>query len=259
MFDVVNEPSRVFDVNQRENSKHNHLVLEDDYCDWIFNIADNLFKTNQLFLNDTVGASFFEYRGKFSGYYLNIKDMLNRGIRIDAIGMQCHLWNDKGCENVFNPKRLYDVLDTYGSFELPIHISEISIASKIDDIVDENLQAKAAEMLYKVCFSHKNVDGIVWWNLPDDGVCTTKRTGENLPSTGLLDEKYAEKKAYKVLDRLINEEWRTNVILDIDSNSYVTLRAFYGEYEVTVNGRKVGNIHLNKSGLENILVEAEIN
>lgn len=255
MFDVVNEPSRIWDCTQRDRTKCSNLVLEDGYCDWIFDVADDLFKTNQLFLNDTVGASFFEYRGKYSGYYLNIKDMLSRGTRIDAIGMQCHAGAYPGCENVFTPKRLYNVLDTYGSFEKPIHISEIGIQSKFGDIVDEDLQALAAETLYKVCFSHKNVEGIVWWNLPDDGILTEKRTTENLPSTGLLDENYKDKKAYKVLDNLINKEWRTNFSVESGNKSYVTFRGFYGDYEISVNGNSAKKVHLGKDGLDEFIIK----
>ena len=256
MFDVVNEPSRVWDCKMRDREKCNSLVLEDDYCDWCFKLADDLFKTNQLFLNDTVGASFFQYRGKYSGYYLNIKDMLSRGIRIDAIGMQCHLGVCDGSENVFNPKKLYHVLDTYGSFAKPIHISEIGIPSQISDEIDEDLQAKAVENLYKVCFSHKNVEGLVWWNLPDDGVLTQKRATENLPSTGLLDADYHEKKAYQVLNGLINNKWRTNLTVSSQEKSYITFRGFYGMYDIYVNGKKVGDLHLSKDGLDEFIVEA---
>jgi hypothetical protein len=147
-------------------------------------------------------------------------------------------------------------LDTYGSFAKPIHISEIGIPSQISDEIDEDLQAKAVENLYKVCFSHKNVEGLVWWNLPDDGVLTQKRATENLPSTGLLDADYHEKKAYQVLNGLINNKWRTNLTVSSQEKSYITFRGFYGMYDIYVNGKKVGDLHLSKDGLDEFIVEA---
>ncbi len=234
-FDVVNEPSRVYDVYMESRARNwAYMLPEDDYCVWMFDLARKLFPANTLILNDTVGASFHEFRGKYSGYYLNIKDLLSRGCKIDEIGMQCHL-GDRGGQNVYNGERLYNVLDTYACLGKPINISEISIPSKIEGEEDEDLQALAARQLYRICFSHKALTGLTWWNLPDDGILTTKRKAgdENLPSAGLIAGDYHEKKAYKELDRLINTEWKTNADLKTESGR-VKFRGFYGRYEVTV-------------------------
>lgn len=244
-FDVVNEPSRIYDVYMRDKYNRNikSIVPEDDYMVWMFNLANVLFPANTLILNDTVGAAFEDFRGKYSGFYLNIKDLLNRGVRIDEIGMQCHLGSN-GSRNVYNSEILYDVLDTYATLGKPINISEISIPSEFDGVVDEELQALAAERLYKASFSHASVTGITWWNLPDDGVLTTKRVAgnENLPSTGLIDGSYNEKAAYKVLDKLINKEWRTDVTLETNEYGTASFRGFYGDYDI---GTQCGSASLN--------------
>lgn len=236
-FDVVNEPSRIYDVYMRDrrNPRAKCIVPDDNYLPWIFGLADRLFPTNTLILNDTVGASFEEFRGKYSGFYLNIASLLDRGVRIDEIGMQCHLGGN-GPKNVYNSEILYDVLDTYAVLGKPINISEISIPSNFDGVADEELQALAAERLYKTCFSHESVTGITWWNLPDDGVLTTKRVAgnENLPSTALIDGDYNEKPAYKTLDRLINREWTTNVTVNTNEFGIASFRGFYGKYDITI-------------------------
>lgn len=236
-FDVVNEPSRIYDVYMRDRRNPNTkcIVPDDGYIPWIFGLADRCFPTNTLILNDTVGASFGEFRGKYSGYYLNIARLLDRGVRIDEMGMQCHL-SENGTKNVYNSEILYDVLDTYASLGKPINISEISIPSEFDGRVDEQLQALAAERLYKACFSHDSVTGITWWNLPDDGVLTAKRVAanENIPSTALLDIDYKEKLAYKVLDRLINHEWTTDVTVRTNEFGIASFSGFYGNYDITV-------------------------
>ncbi|MBD9009071.1 MAG: hypothetical protein EGR16_01870 [Clostridiales bacterium] len=236
-FDVVNEPSRIYDVYMRDrrNPSAKYIVPEDDYCLWIFDLANRYFPNNTLILNDTVWASFTEFCGKYSGYYLNIKDLLNRGVRIDEIGMQCHL-GDNGPQKVYNSEMLYDVLDTYATLGKPINISEVSIPSKFGGENDEELQALAAERLYKVCFSHPSVTGITWWNMPDDGVLTTKRVAfdENLPSTGLIDGDYNEKAAYKALNKLINTEWTTELTVPA-VDGIAAFRGFFGEYDITVH------------------------
>lgn len=235
-FDVVNEPSRIYDVYMRDRRGSGTYILpDDDYCVWLFGLARRYFPANTLILNDTVGAAFHEFRGKYSGYYLNIKDLLSRGVPIDEIGMQCHL-GDRGGENVYNGERLYNVLDTYASLGKTMNVSEISIPSVIQGERDEELQALAAEQLYKICFSHPAMTGITWWNLPDDGVLTTKRKAgdENLPSTGLLNGDYSEKLAYKALDRLINREWRTDARLNTSTGT-VGFKGFYGRYKVTIS------------------------
>lgn len=234
-FDVVNEPSRVYQVHMRDRRNGRfHLVPPDDYCLRIFEMARRYFPANTLILNDTVGASFTDFRGKYSGYYLNIKDLLSRGCQIDEIGMQCHLGAD-GPENVYDSEILYDILDTYADLGLPINISEISIPSRFAGEVDEDLQALAAQRLYKTCFSHKSVTGLTWWNMPDDGILVTKRKAgaENLPSAGLIDFDYNEKKAYKALKKLIKEEWTTNVTENAHGGVF-KFNGFFGDYTLTV-------------------------
>lgn len=238
-FDVVNEPSRLYDVYMRDRKTRlgGAMLVEDDYCVWLFELARRLFPANKLILNDTVWASFTEFRGKYSGFYLNLKDLINRGVQIDEIGLQCHLGCD-GPENAYNAERLYNVLDTYATLGKPINISEISIPSEFDGEVDEDLQALAAEQLYKVCFSHPAVTGLTWWNLPDDGVMATKRVAgdENMPSTGLLNPDYSKKKAYKVLQNLIKNEWTTKETVSIKDGA-LKFRGFFGKYSINANGK----------------------
>ncbi len=235
LFDVVNEPSRIFDVYMRDRYKGcNVIVPEDDYCVWLFHLARQYFPANKLILNDTVEASFTDFRGKYSGYYLNIKDLLGKGVPIDEIGLQCHC-GAMGPTNVYNAERFLTVLDTYADLGKPINISEIAIPSKIDNVENEALQAEAVERLYKAAFSHEAVTGITWWNLPDDGIAATNRVAgnENIPSVGLIAPDYHEKESYKRLYRLIREEWTTTET-DKTDTGILRFRGFYGRYKITL-------------------------
>lgn len=233
-FDVVNEPSRIWDVHQRDKDRVKHLVPDDDYCTWLFRLAEREFPSSELLLNDAVRASFCEFRGKYGGYYLTAKDLIQRGLKIDRIGLQCHLGSDDFFRNVYDPERLYDMLDTYETLGRPLVISEISVPSVFQDVENLELQTRAVETLYKVFFSHRAVNGIFWWNLTDDGILSAKRVaaGENIPTTGLIDIKYQEKPAYLALDRLINNEWRTNLTFNLDKDTPIEFRAFYGSYTI---------------------------
>ena len=47
-FDVVNEPSRIYDVYMRDRASRDaaYLLPEDDYCVWMFNLARQYFPAN---------------------------------------------------------------------------------------------------------------------------------------------------------------------------------------------------------------------
>jgi hypothetical protein len=126
------------------------------------------------------------------------------------------------------------VLDLYGRFNKPIVLSEIGLSEE-----DEQLQADMTERLYKVCFSHGSMQGIFWWNLDDNGIlCDNNRDAgsENLPYAGLT-RNGREKLAYKVLDNLINNEWKT-VGEGKTEKGLLNFRGFYGDYVIEVDGKK---------------------
>ncbi len=256
VFDCVNEPARVWNVHKEHPTDGwKHIVPPDDYVKTVFALARRYFPTNKLILNEAVGAAFSEFHGRYTGYYLNIKDLLSRGVSIDYIGLQCHTGNDPAFRNIYDGARLYEIFDTYADFGKPLVLSEISVPSVFGGVQDEAFQAEAAKMLYRICFSHKAVNGIFWWNLPDDGIATVKRKamGENMPSTGLVDGDWREKEAYRVIDDLINREWRTDVTLTTDEDGKIAFRGFYGIYEITTGDHRE-SVHLSSAEPERTIV-----
>ena len=139
-----------------------------------------------------------------------IEKYLREGVKIDGLGMQYHAYVSKETADiklaeVCNPLRIIDVLDRYGDFKLPIHISEVSIPSYSNESYDEELQAELTERLFRLWFSSKYCESIVWWNLCDNTAYKT----ENIYHSGLLRYDCTEKPVYKVLNNLINKEWNT--------------------------------------------------
>lgn len=85
------------------------------------------------------------------------KKLLNKGVKIDRIGLQCHIYDNERYKNVFHSERLYKLLDTYGSLGKPLALSEIGLSTQ-----DAEIQALAAQRLYRVCFSYESMSGIFW-------------------------------------------------------------------------------------------------
>ncbi len=254
VFDCVNEPSRLFDQQfEYKNSDWKCVFPPQDYIEQIFDMGKKYFPNNELILNEATGAAFGEYRGIYGGYYLLLEKLLNKGLKIDRIGLQCHICDSEYYKNVFDAERLYSLLDGYGSLGKPIVLSEIGLSCE-----DEEIQAMAAERLYKICFSHEAMSGIFWWNLDDNGIlCDKERNaqGENLPDGGLC-RNGKPKATYKVLDRLINQEWTTKGDTTL-VNSECGFRGFYGTYEITISsseGEKAVLVDFNKNGKKQVKI-----
>ena len=222
-WDVVNE---AFDL------PHDSPLPRDFVFRAFEEAARHLPPTAKLFYNEAIHNSFEHYRREYSMLYLLLKDLLARGARLDGIGIQFHFWSppEKAAargRTLLDPAYHLRVLDLYGEFARPIHISEISIPTWSD----ESLQAALVRGLYRTWFSHPSVQAIIWWNLPDGGAETGN---ENNLGIGLLTPDYTPKAAYRALDELINHEWRTNAALTTDPTGQAPCRLFPGEYELTL-------------------------
>ena len=153
-----------------------------------------------------------------------------------------------------NPLRLLDAMELYGEFGLPISISEVSIPSWTGDGEDEETQAEIVRRLYRLWFSCKMCDSIVWWNFADD----TAYQGENIFHAGLIHRDCTEKLAYKALDDLINHEWHTEIDAQAE-NGELRFGGFYGDYEVEVilpNGKtrkEIVRLRPDTTGFDNRL------
>lgn len=248
VFDCVNEPSRIWDIcHERVGGQWKYLVPPPDYIEQVFSMAERYFPDSELILNETVGGAFTDYRGEYGGFMQLLDRLLKQGLRIDRIGLQCHTSDSPAYKNVFDPRRLMDVLDGYSRFGLPLVLSEISIPSTMG----EELQAKAAEQLYRICFACPQMSGIFWWNLDDNGVLVAKARNmpeENLPGTGLV-RNHRPKKAYYALEQLLHREWHTEH-RQFMTKGNVKFRGFYGKYAVTITGAgfsETRTVCLNKS------------
>ena len=242
-WEVINELFCTWEV-WCENS----FFIADDVLDWNFKLAEKYFGGNELIINESAlvwERAHFAYNR--SGYYLMIKQALEKGIRIDAVGMQFHMFKSMEDERnshdaMYNPKFLFEVMDTYEKLGKPLQITEITIPCYSDTAEDEEIQAELIRQLYSIWFSHKSVEAITYWNLTDGYAAWAKpgdmTAGENSYRGGLMRFDMSKKPAYDVIDDLFNRQWITNTTAETDAEGCAKFKGFYGDYELEINGKK---------------------
>ena len=239
-----------------------------DYVAWCFKMAEKYFPQNELAVNDATDMAWGMRPRTCSAYYSYIEAAILKGARIDAVGMQFHMFHPREREYeatrpYYDPNALYAHMNLFARFGKPLQVTEITVPSYSWEKEDEELQADILEYLYSIWFSHPAVEQIVYWNLvdgyahvwdPDPEVIAASQgnmtQGENYYHGGLLRFDLSKKPAYERLDALINKAWHTEGEFNTDADGCLSLRAFYGDYDLTVLGanEKKGKITFSKKG-----------
>ena len=251
-FDVVNESA--------SNYRRGEKSLFAGYDEYGLELGGKYFPNNKKILNETNEAIWRDYftEGKYMAFNMQLKDFVEKGLPIDEIGLQYHIFTTtEEMENwavkaaYLDAEAMVEILDIFNAYGFPMHISEITIPGSGQKIENEEVQAYLVEALYKTWFATENMKSIVWWNLADGYAAHAplgSNEGENRCGGGLIRFDMSEKPAYKVLDRLINQEWRTIFEKTVEGNE-ISFRGFYGEYEITVDG-KTHTVNLDEDGKE---------
>ena len=171
-------------------------------------------------------------------YEILLEGLLEAGVPISAIGIQSHQH-----QGYWGEEKLRNVLSRFSRFGLPIHFTENTLISgeimpaHIVDLNDfqvdswpstpegEARQAKEICEMYSILFEHPLVQAITTWDFTDD--CWL-----HAPS-GFLHSDNTIKPSYLALQKLIHEDWSTNLTLQTDENGMLTLEGFKGNYELT--------------------------
>lgn len=229
-WDVLNEKLNSF----RRPAAHGDVGYPEDFDILAFReAAAALPPEATLMIND-----YFEsWNPSFRGYHELIASLVDRGARIDAVGLQCHSFSRDSmlgiCRDGTNlrPADLFGALDNYRDLARPLHVSEITLPQPTDDAAGAEAQAVVTRDMYRLWFSHPQVNSITWWNVADGSAAP----GEDGVLSGLIDRQHQPKPAFRALDRLINHEWRTRLDrLGSDADGQVRARVFKGDYAVTV-------------------------
>lgn len=168
-------------------------------------------------------------------YEILIDGCLEAGVPITAIGIQSHQH-----QGYWGAEKLEQVLERYEHFGLPIHFTENTLVSgslippEIEDLNDfqveewpttpelEERQKNQMEEMYRILFSHPQVEAITGWDFADGAWLKA-------PS-GVIRKDNSLKPAYHMLKKLIKEEWWTDCEIYTDENGYVEVEGFKGDY-----------------------------
>nr|WKN39868.1 endo-1,4-beta-xylanase [Tunicatimonas sp. TK19036] len=183
----------------------------------------------RLFLNDYDILT----GNKLPEYMAQIRDLLKQGVPIAGIGVQGHLH-----DVTFDRQQLKSALDSLATFDLPIRITEFNMPGQRSKFLDdrdlemtaEEAEANAKEMVdyYTICFAHPAVDGILMWGFWE---------GANwIPASSMYKRDWTPTPLAKAYQNLIFKEWWTKKSGTADNNGVFTTAAFYGTYQVSVNG-----------------------
>ena len=223
IFDVVNE-------SQVCPKTYPLYTPDRAYVEWAFKEAAPLFpEQTTLMINEVTSYNFKP--AATNPYYAQVKALLAAGAKVRGIGLQYHFFRRQALDGYLagrdnDPARLLDLYEQFAGFQLPLFITEITIASAGEG--GEALQAEVVRDHYRLWFSAPTMAGITWWNLGDG----TAVKGENEAMGGLLDSELKPKAAYRALDQLINEEWSTRAQIETDAGGRGSCRGVFGRYRV---------------------------
>lgn len=233
MWDVTNEFT---------GSNYRADVLPEDTDIRVWKLANELFHNNHLITNDFQCLFNDHYKETMSAFYTQVQRLEENGIRVDGIGMQCHMFHNENELMTDEPQKLtaeymMKMINTYSALGKDIHLSEITLPSYDGRETYLEMQNILTENLYKLWFSMEKVKSIVWWNLVDNTAVKVSPNApfdENYFGGGLLLNDFTKKPSFETVERLINHEWHTEEKLVTNKNGYAQFSGFNGDYEVTI-------------------------
>lgn len=229
-WDVVNESATDYSngamIPGEKITKSHYGIMPGDYTFAAFQTAQNIFPKEVLLnIND--------YKNDPS-YAEQTRDLIKRGSKIDIMGSQMHLFNPQQCvdiaagKEIETPRQVAKKMQDLAQAGLPLHLSEITVTAPGDDEKGRNIQSVIAYNLYRMWFSVEKMMGISWWNIVDDCGAPGEPT-----TSGIFTRNMEPKPLFYALNQLINQEWKTNLVLRADRNGDVRFRGFKGKYRVT--------------------------
>lgn len=215
-WDVINEPFANHDLMD--------VLGREAMVDW-FRIAREHAPDAVLMINDygilnTGGRTNTRHQNH---YHETIAFLLEHDAPLDAIGLQGHFgWR------VTPPRRLWDILDRFAEFDLPLHVTEFDV-----NISDEHLQACYMRDFLTAVFAHEAVGSFTMWGFWE---------GRHWrPEAAIMRRDFSMKRNGQAYRELVFEKWWTDETVQTDAEGRACVRGFKGDYAVYVetDGRTV--------------------
>ena len=164
-WDVVNESV------EPTPGKSRYPMTPDDYTFKTYKIAEAEFPSNvRLAVNDS-------WRKVYPPF---IHELIERGAKIDIVGLQMHIFGSQPMLDVaagksvfpngtsWKPRDVEAYLRELDTLKRPIHLSEITIPAPGTDALSEAMQAQVTRDMYRLWFSWPSIYRITWWHVVDD-------------------------------------------------------------------------------------------
>ncbi|CAL1542280.1 unnamed protein product [Lymnaea stagnalis] len=197
---------------------HGHFyeskLNDDSFSQHLYRAVHAADPAPKLFLNDyNVVAQGISTRAYL--YQINRFKAANLGLA--GVGVQSHFTNYAEPDMTLVKNRL----DVLGSSGLPIWGTELDLAAH-----DETTRATWYENILRMYFSHKSVEGVLFWGFWDNYM-DHDRAIVHGPSLTLdkAGERYLQ---------LTKQEWSTHVNRSLSAGTSFTVRGFQGNYDVIV-------------------------
>lgn len=225
IWDVVNEA-------QTWNENNRFPPCPESHVDFAFKCAERHFPMDSaLTYNDD--RIWFSYQEEYTPVYLLVKRLLDNGRKVDGLGLQYHMTDYllQNTSKAVSPRNIYKCLDLYGKLGVPVNFSEVSVIGMPELGDGDAFQELVAERLYRLWFAHPATNGIIWWNMVDN---TGAWESSNKLRAGLLNNDLTPKPAFKMLRRLIKEEWTTKTSIAYVEGGDNRFHGFHGDYKAVI-------------------------
>lgn len=172
-------------------------IIGEDFADYVFRYAKEILPNTDLYYNDYNESN----PPKRDKIYELVKGMLNRGIPVDGIGMQCH-WS------IHYPSAslVRQAIEKYAELGLKLQITELDISvfahnelGRVEKPTVQMLmlQAKAYQEAFALFREYKDIiDNVTLWGVADDSTWLDDFPVKNRKNWPLLfDEDHKPKEA----------------------------------------------------------------
>lgn len=218
-WDVLNEPIG--------NHHINDLTTTNTFAYW-FKLADKIRKQHnkpnlKLFINENrvISGTTPDTYKRPKLYRDIIQGIIDQGAPIEGIGMQSRIKH-----SFVSPEDMYNKLKSFEGFNLPIHATEFEVRDTNKKTYTEEERKQIIEQFMLIYVSHPLVEGIWHWTFFDNKKGRKPWALFNYDGTPTVSgEQWLQ---------TMKTDFNTHEKLTSDSNGNVDLRAFKGDYKITI-------------------------
>lgn len=155
-----------------------------------------------------------------------IDDVITNGGPLDGIGLQSHVGYP-----LAPPALVYEIIEEFAQLAGG---KSISITEYDAEGVDDFMAGEYMRDFLTVTFSHPSVSSFIFWGHWDPL--------HWLFDAPILREDYSSKPSGQTFIDMVFDQWWTSEVRSTNGRGAVNLRAFLGEYDVTVTTNKFTNV-----------------